>query len=62
MSRFPVASEFDLRTLHELGLIKVGETPFWEDNRLIVKSLDGKERILQVEGIVLESRRNLLKG
>jgi 5'-3' exonuclease len=56
-------SENDLRTLREAGLIKADETAYVVDGVVIAESLTtGDKRHVEATGLMLESKRSLLKG
>ena len=56
-------TENDLKTLRELNLVREHEVPFWNDNELLVECLPTRGlRILNVDNIVLETKRTVLKG
>jgi len=56
-------SDNDLRALREANLIKSDETAYIIDDVVIAESLtSGDKRRVEVGGLVLESKRTLLKG
>lgn len=56
-------TENDLRALRDANLIKPDETAYIVDDVVIAESLtSGDKRRVEVTGLVLESKRTLLKG
>ncbi len=56
-------TENDLRVLRDANLIKPDETAYIIDDIVIAESLtSGNKRRVEVTGLVLESKRTLLKG
>ena len=56
-------TENDLRVLRDANLIKPDETAYIIDDIVIAESLtSGNTRRAEVTGLVLESKRTLLKG
>ena len=56
-------TENDLRALRDANLIKPDETAYIIDDVVIAESLtSGNKRRVEVTGLVLESKRTLLKG
>jgi len=56
-------SDNDLRALRDANLIKPDETAYIVDDVVIAESLtSGDKRRVEVSGLVLESKRTLLKG
>jgi hypothetical protein len=56
-------TENDLRALRDANLIKSDETAYIIDDVVIAESLtSGDKRRVEVAGLVLESKRTLLKG
>jgi hypothetical protein len=56
-------TENDLRALRDANLIKPDETAYIIDDVVIAESLtSGDKRRVEVTGLVLESKRTLLKG
>ena len=56
-------TENDLRALRDANLIKPDETAYIIDDIVIAESLtSGNKRRVEVTGLVLESKRTLLKG
>jgi hypothetical protein len=56
-------SENDLRALRQADLIKSDETAYIVDDIVIAESLvNGEKRRVEVGGLMLESKRTILKG
>jgi hypothetical protein len=56
-------SENDLRALRQAELIKSDETAYIVDDVVIAESLvNGEKRRVEVGGLMLESKRSILKG
>ena len=56
-------SENDLRALRQADLIKSDETAYIVDDVVIAESLvNGEKRRVEVGGLMLESKRTILKG
>ena len=58
-----VLSERDLEQLRVKGLITAEETAYLVGEQVVVENLVNRERrLIEVAGLILESRKGLLKG